>query len=122
MLLSHQVVEEEQKATLLINPRPTDEEYVKYSFPSKTMEYMASGTPVLTTDLPGMPREYLPYVNLIREETPQGIAKALKEVLSRPEEALRQQGLEARCFVLEERNNVVQAKKILCMLESTERT
>lgn len=122
MLLSHQVVEEEQKATLLINPRPTDEEYVKYSFPSKTMEYMASGTPVLTTDLPGMPREYLPYVNLIREETPQGIAKALKEVLSRPEEALRQQGLEARRFVLEERNNVVQAKKILCMLESTERT
>ena len=56
------------------------------------------------------------------KKPPQGIATALKDVLSRPEEALRQQGLEARRFVLEERNNVVQAKKILCMLESTERT
>ena len=33
----------------------------------------------------------------------------------------KQQGLQARRFVLETRNNVVQAKKILTMLESTER-
>lgn len=32
-----------------------------------------------------------------------------------------QQGLQARRFVLETRNNVVQAEKILTMLESTER-
>ena len=121
MLLSSEIVEKEMEATLLVNPRPTDAEFVKYSFPSKTMEYMASGTPVLTTDLPGMPREYLPYVNLIREETPEGIASALQETLSRSDEELMQQGLQARRFVLETRNNVVQAKKILTMLESTER-
>ena len=68
-----------------------------------------------------MPREYLPYVNLIREETPEGIASALQEALSRSDEELMQQGLQARRFVLETRNNVVQAKKILTMLESTER-
>ena len=85
------------------------------------MEYMASGPPVLTTDLPGMPREYLSYVNLIRKETPEGVADALREVLSRSDEELMQQGLQARRFVLETRNNVVQAEKILTMLESTER-
>ena len=121
MLLSSAIVEKEMEATLLVNPRPTDAEFVKYSFPSKTMEYMASGTPVLTTDLPGMPREYLPYVNLIRKETPEGVADALREVLSRSDEELMQQGLQARRFVLETRNNVVQAEKILTMLESTER-
>ena len=121
MLLSSEIVEKEMEATLLVNPRPTDAEFVKYSFPSKTMEYMASGTPVLTTDLPGMPREYLPYVNLIRKETPEGVADALREVLSRSDEELMQQGLQARRFVLETRNNVVQAEKILTMLESTER-
>ncbi len=121
MLLSSEIVEKEMEATLLVNPRPTDAEFVKYSFPSKTMEYMASGTPVLTTDLPGMPREYLPYVNLIRKETPEGVANALREVLSRSDEELMQQGLQARRFVLETRNNVVQAEKILTMLESTER-
>ena len=38
------VFEMQQQATLLVNPRKGHEEYTKYSFPSKTMEYMASGT------------------------------------------------------------------------------
>ncbi len=118
MLLSSQVVEKEMEATLLINPRPTNEEFVKYSFPSKTMEYMASGTPVLTTVLPGMPREYHPYVYLIEDETAEGIGKALKEVLSRSDEELFQKGSEARRFILENKNNVIQGKKILNLLET----
>ena len=116
MLLNTEIVEKEQEATLLVNPRPTDEEYVKYSFPSKTMEYMASGTPVLTTVLPGMPKEYHPYVYLLEEETADGIAKMLTEVLSNSDEALFQKGKEARSFVLEQKNNVIQARKILDML------
>ena len=80
MLLNQEIVEKEQEATLLVNPRPTGEEYVKYSFPSKTMEYMASGTPVLTTVLPGMPKEYHPYVYLLEDETSDGITEKLKEV------------------------------------------
>lgn len=117
MLLNTEIVEKEQEATLLVNPRPTDEEYVKYSFPSKTMEYMASGTPVLTTVLPGMPKEYHPYVYLLEEETADGIAKMLTEVLSNSDEALFQKGKEARSFVLEQKNNVIQARKILEMLK-----
>lgn len=117
MLLNTEIVEKEQEATLLVNPRPTDEEYVKYSFPSKTMEYMASGTPVLTTVLPGMPKEYHPYVYLLEEETSNGIAKMLKEVLDNSDETLFRKGNEARRFVLEQKNNVIQAQKILEMLE-----
>ena len=116
MLLNTEIVDKEQEATLLVNPRPTEEEYVKYSFPSKTMEYMASGTPVLTTVLPGMPKEYHPYVFLLEEETADGIAKMLKEVLSQSDEALFQKGRDARRFVLEQKNNVIQAGQILEML------
>lgn len=121
MLLNAQIVQKEQEATLLVNPRPTDEEYVKYSFPSKTMEYMASGTPVLTTVLPGMPKEYYPYVYLLEDETAEGIAEKLKQVLSESDENLFEKGREARTFVLETRNNVVQAQKILDMLKKKER-
>ena len=32
MLLNTQIVEKEQEATLLVNPRPTHEEFVKFSF------------------------------------------------------------------------------------------
>lgn len=117
MLMNSQIIEKEMDAALLINPRPTDEEYVKYSFPSKNMEYMASGTPVLTTALPGMPQEYYPHVYLIRDETPDGVAQALKEVFSNSDDAMFEKGLSARKFVLEERNNVVQAAKILDMLK-----
>ena len=120
MLLNHEVVERELTATLLVNPRPTHEEYVKYSFPSKTMEYMASGTPVLTTRLPGMPREYVPYVYFIEQETAQGVAEALRQVFSHSQEELFQKGLAAREFVLGQRNNVVQAGKIVEMLKKTE--
>lgn len=116
MLLNTEIVDKEQQATLLVNPRPTDEEYVKYSFPSKTMEYMASGTPVLTTVLPGMPKEYHPYVYLLEDETADGIAEMLKKVLENSDEALFRKGLEARRFVLEQKNNVIQARKILEML------
>ncbi len=117
MLLNHEIVEKEQEATLLVNPRPTSEEFVKYSFPSKTMEYMASGTPVLTTRLPGMPREYYPYVSFIEEESAAGIAAALKTVLAKTDEELFSMGCDARDFVLEDRNNVVQAQKLIQMLE-----
>ena len=116
MLLNQEIVEKEQEATLLVNPRPTNEEYVKYSFPSKTMEYMASGTPVLTTVLPGMPKEYYPYLFLLEDETAEGIAQALTELLTKSDEELFEKGRRARAFVLDQRNNLVQAQKIIQML------
>ena len=116
MLLNCEIVEKEQEATLLINPRPTGEEYVKYSFPSKTMEYMASGTPVLTTVLPGMPKEYYPYLFLLEDETAEGIAHVLPKLLAKSQEELFEKGRQARNFVLDQRNNLVQAQKIIQML------
>lgn len=117
MVLNTQIVEKEMEATLLVNPRPTDEEFVKYSFPSKTMEYMSTGTPVLTTVLPGMPREYYPHVYLLEDETPEGIARKLQELFALPDEELFRKGCQAREFILNEKNNVIQARKILDMLE-----
>lgn len=110
------VVEEQLKATLLINPRPTDREYTKYSFPSKNMEYMVSGTPVLTTALPGMPEEYKKYVFIIEKESVAGIAKKLSEILMMDKADLHEVGKKAREFVLEKKNNRVQSEKILKMV------
>lgn len=111
------VVEEERKAHLLINPRPTNEEYTKYSFPSKNMEYMVSGTPLLTTVLPGMPEEYKQYVFLIEEETEEGIKKAFTEIFSRSQEELSAFGYKAARFVLDEKNNKKQVKRMIDLFE-----
>ncbi len=113
-----EIVEEEQKASLLVNPRPRAPEYTKYSFPSKNMEYMASGTPTLTTKLPGMPTEYYPYVYLLEDESPDGVAAKLREIFSAPFEERKQKALSARRFVSENKSNIVQSRKILDFLRS----
>lgn len=114
---NREIVEKELKATLLVNPRPTHEEFTKYSFPSKNMEYMVSGTPVLTTNLPGMPKEYYPYVFICEKETVQGFYEKLNEILGMPEADLAKKGADAKAFVLEKKNNVVQAARILRLAE-----
>lgn len=113
-----EVVKKEMVSTLLVNPRPVNQEFTKYSFPSKNMEYMVSGTPVLTTKLPGMPKEYYEYVFLIDGNEPKDITKAFNEVFKNNRKELHNKGLNAQKFVLEKKNNVVQAEKIinLCKL------
>ena len=44
-------------ADVAINPRPTDNEYAQNSFPSKLIEYLATGVPTLTTSLVSIPEE-----------------------------------------------------------------
>lgn len=112
------IVEAERKATLLVNPRPTHEEFTQYSFPSKNMEYMVSGTPLLTTKLPGMPKEYYPFVFLFDEETTKGYAKKLNELLSLPREELSNHGRQAQQWVLKHKNNTVQAERLLQLINN----
>lgn len=107
------IVEMQLKATLLLNPRLTNAEYVKYSFPSKIMECMASGTPLCTTRLPGMPEEYYPFVYFFDDETEDGMCSTLKKVLRKTEEEYHRFGLEAKNFVITEKNNVKQAEKLI---------
>ncbi|MBO5417230.1 MAG: glycosyltransferase [Clostridia bacterium] len=116
VLSPDEIVAKEQGATLLINPRPAGEEYTKYSFPSKNMEYMASGTAVLTTDLPGMPEEYNKYVYIINDESISGIKNTLKELLTSDISELRNKGLAARDFVLNNKSGKIQAGKVLELL------
>lgn len=108
-----EIVFEEQRAALLINPRPIAPEYTKYSFPSKNMEYMVSATPVMTTKLPGMPKEYNEFVYLIEKDDAIGIEKSLKEFFAIPKEERYQKGASAREFVLKNKSNIVQAQKII---------
>lgn len=110
------VVDEELKATLLVNPRPSEGEFTKFSFPSKNMEYMVSGTPLLGVKLPGIPKEYYKYMYTIDTVSPEEISQKLKELFSLSNTVLHEKGLSARNYVLENKQNSVQAKRILDMI------
>lgn len=108
-----EVIDAEIRATVLINPRPTTDEYTRYSFPSKTLEYMVSGTYTMTTKLEGIPSEYFEYCGEIEDFSIDGIYKSLNHVMLIPKEKLHEKGLKARSFVLENKNNIIQAKRVI---------
>lgn len=107
------VMNEERKCTLLINPRPSTGKFTEYSFPSKTAEYMLSGTPVLMFKLPGIPKEYDPYLYYAPLEEPQSIADAIDKVLCQSERELNNFGKLGKQFICTRKNNRVQAQRFL---------
>lgn len=112
-----EIIKQEKNATLLINPRSTKDEFVKYSFPSKNIEYMLSGTAVLTTKLPGIPIEYFDYVYTIEDESAEKISEALINILKKNDDELLQKGLDAKKFVLKYKNNKIQSQKIINLIK-----
>ena len=111
-VLNQEVVKAELDAYLLVNPRPSNDEYIKYSFPSKTLEYMVSGTPVLTAKLAGIPCEYDDYLWFF-EETDDGLENALRNILSEDCDVLESFGRKSRDFALKNKNNISQASKVI---------
>lgn len=107
----------QHEASLLINPRPADEEFAVYSFPSKNMEYMLSGTPVLTTELPGMPREYKSFVYLLHNNSSETIRENILRIVNQAAKDRIMLAENAQTFVLRNKNNIIQSKKILTMME-----
>ena len=104
----------QQNAYVLVNPRSNKEEYTKYSFPSKTMEYMVTGRPVLMYKLKGIPDEYDDYIYYIGDDMRQSIERL---ATAAPEE-ISEKGDKAKQFVLQNKNKNKQAQKILNLLNS----
>lgn len=106
-----QLFEYEKQATLLVNVRDPKAEYTKYSFPSKTFEYMASGTPFLTTELPGIPSEYNEYLFTIKNNSVNEIKAGLERALNLSDQERQKFGENACAFVLNQKNKYIQSKK-----------
>jgi len=112
---SQKVLKLQQKCTALVNPRKPEGEYTKYSFPSKTMEYMLSGKPVFMYKLAGVPDEYDDYLFYFTANDAKTMANEIESFLTC--DTLRETGLKARNFVLENKNSRVQCAKIIEMLK-----
>ena len=107
-----EILKKEREATLLINLRNVKDEYTKYSFPSKMVEYMLSATPIVTTKLEGIPDEYDSYSYTTREVEPGKIAEYIDSILSKGKEQIRLLGERAKKFIIENKNSAVQTKRI----------
>lgn len=78
----------QEKADVLVNPRSNNEEYTKYSFPSKNIEYLLTGNPVVAYKLDGMGEEYINFIYIIDESKSRaGIISAIEMALNESEES-----------------------------------
>lgn len=111
-----EVLSLQQQATVLVNPRNSSGDYTKYSFPSKTMEYLASGTPTVMCHLPAIPKEYDQYIYYITDESSKGIKNKLIEVCEKPQIELDEFGRKAAKFIREKKNSKKQSQKISDMI------
>ncbi len=115
LLPYEQILDLQVKADFLINPRRDSGEFTKYSFPSKIIEYLASGTPTISYILSGFPKEYKKYLLVI--DIQKGIGEAIIDAsqLSRNEIELIGHG--GASFVRDEKSEERQVAKILKMID-----
>ena len=114
----NEVLEWQKQATVLVNPRQNNEVFTKYSFPSKTMEYLSSGIPVVAYKLDGIPDEYDAYIQYVEDDSIESLKKKLVEVCELPDEERQNLGSAGRSFVLTEKNSTIQVKKIVMLIKS----
>lgn len=98
-------------ADLLINPRHIDGDLPQYSFPSKLLEYMATGTPVMTTRLPTLPEDYEPHLCLTEQGGPE-LARSIDSFFARPSAERIDLGSSAQAFILATRGHLAQGLRL----------
>lgn len=106
------------RAAMLINPRQPEGIFTKYSFPSKTLEYMRSGKPTLCCRLQGIPADYDPYLWYIEESGSAGIVRAVQALMQLSASEREKLGEAARAYVLKSKNPKVQCEKLMRLLRN----
>ena len=117
-LANSEVRKLQKRATVLVNPRMSAELFTKYSFPSKIIEYLASGTPTISYRLAGIPDEYFDYCFVPDREDEDGLKQCIIDVCEMTSDELSSFGSKAKDFITKNKNPRAQAERIIEMITS----
>lgn len=106
----------QKSATILVNPRQNNEDFTKFSFPSKNLEYLSSGVPVVAYKLDGIPDEYDEYIIYPADDSPKALCDVFVSLLNMTEAERKAIGETAKSFVCENKCKKSQAKRIIDFL------
>ncbi|MDD6207959.1 MAG: glycosyltransferase [Clostridiales bacterium] len=112
-----QALEIQSGAAILVNPRSNNEEYTKYSFPSKNLEFMLHRKPVLVFKLEGIEDDYDEVLHYFKSNSPEEMASDMMELCCLSKEKRDEIGEKTTSFVLENKNYKKQTKKIIELCE-----
>jgi glycosyltransferase involved in cell wall biosynthesis len=111
-LSENEVLELYGEADLLLNLRITERVNTDYFFPSKLVEYLATGVPVLSTGTGHVQEEFGEVLFLLEEESPEALAAALTQLAAMDPRARWARGAAARKQVLSTHQWSVQGQKL----------
>jgi len=106
------VLQLQRQAALLINPRDNESAFTKYSFPSKIIEYMSSGVPVMMYALDGIPPEYYRFCYLVSPGA-DGLKEMLVKVAAVDVNEFVEMGRLAKLFISNHKMPGTQVAKVL---------
>lgn len=112
-----EILETQKRATILVNPVSPNESYADYFFPSKTMEYLASGSAVVMFKLGCLPEEYFPHLYFPKECSAQSLAETFVKISEMRTSELMIRGEAARRFVLNDKSKKFQTQKIVDLMQ-----
>lgn len=88
-IVVHGLVSEEKlravcdQVDAFVNPRPSTLPGNTHNFPSKLLEYLSYGVPVISTYTPGIAPDYLPHLLVPASEDPAGLEACVRTLLGR---------------------------------------
>ena len=113
-----EVLRLQRKSSVLVNPRQNIDVFTKFSFPSKTVEYMLNAKPVVMYKLEGIPDEYDDYLCYVADNNVETLKNKLVEVMEWSEDKKIAFGKRAKEFVVKNKNKKIQTEKIIRFIKS----
>lgn len=117
LVSSEKARELQAKATILANPRSANGEYTKYSFPSKTIEYLLAGRTVIMNRLPGVPAEYDKYLFYPDNESEDAWIFKFKEISDMPAAERQAHDEAGRGYIRNMKTASVQCSRIIRLIK-----
>lgn len=115
VLSQEDAMAEMKKAWVLVNPTLSKEDFTKLSFPIKLIDYLFAGRPVISQKLGSIPKEYDEH--LIYFDETHTLKERILEVLSYDIQDVEQIGLSNYDFIINEKAEIAQTKKLLKRIE-----
>lgn len=117
LVSSQKALELQSKATILANPRSAEGRYTRYSFPSKTIEYLLAGRTVIMNRLPGIPKEYDKYIYYPADESELAWLTCLRKLFSMPANSRISHDIAGRNYILENKTAAKQCARIVSLAD-----
>jgi glycosyltransferase involved in cell wall biosynthesis len=111
-LNSEELSELRQRANVFVNPKLTSTPISGLAFPSKIVEYLSTGKPVISTDLRIFDDEFRRHLIIAQSDSPEELIRCLDQIISWDDHQRESWRLQTLRFVNEELSPGVQGVKI----------